>query len=142
MRASLGDAVAGAGWYAWDPREDGTYYRYTAPVATLRLAVATDRGLRLRMELTNHVDPAAPSRLRVAANGHPIKLRLTPADIPPWSIAEGYIPSGALTGACGAVELRFESPEPVRPTEAIEDAEDDRLLGVAVSWIELSAIGA
>jgi hypothetical protein len=142
LRVSLGEAVSGTGWYAWDPREDGTYYRYTAPVATLHLAVVTDRGVRLRMELTNHADSEAPSRLRLTANGYPIKLRLIPAEIPPWMIAEGYIPSQALACADGAVDLRFESPEPVRPTEALEDADDDRLLGVAVSWIELNALGA
>ncbi len=138
IHISFQESVPGWGWYAWDPRGDGTWFRWSGPEAELEVRIDTTRPLRLRCEAANLLQPDALTQLRISANGHPLHLVIHKVGESPWGLLEAPIPKEALAGAAGVLRLTFETARPSRPSEVWPDSEDDRLLGVAVSWLELT----
>lgn len=132
------------GWY--DPESPGAEeggWRWLGPelVATLDLALAGGRDLRVRCCVAHVIAPDVLESLRLDVNDHPVALARK-SDGRAGLILDGTIPAAAIGAFPGASRLTFRISRTVAPSSQDPTSGDGRRLGVALRWLAVEPADA
>ncbi|SDB74884.1 hypothetical protein SAMN02927895_05587 [Belnapia rosea] len=122
---------AGSGFHFLEYGEDGTPYRWTGPDPEARLVFWVDRSRLLRLQVrVRSFGAGGPERpVVVTIDGQPYPARLVPQAS---ALVAGPLP---VLNAIRPTEVVLRSPVMFSPAQ--DGGSDERLLGMAISHIEL-----
>jgi hypothetical protein len=123
------------GFYPAEITDSGRAFRWTGPTREFSYEVYVERsqGAGLKLEVLNCIDYEAQKDLKLLVDGQPVPLEST-------QVGSGFEVQAQLppSGEGRASNLLFVVPAVLAPP----DSSDDRLLGVAVGRLTVTASGA
>ena len=130
--------ISGWNWQVLEQDPVHGAFRWSGPgrCATLDLPLAATSDIWLRFSVARAITEEVLASLVVKVNDEQIQVgrrRLENGA----TICEGYVPQAVLVARPGCVRVSFEVAKTVMPLEVIPDSEDDRLLAIAVNWVEV-----
>jgi hypothetical protein len=138
LRVEFSEPIIGTGWYRFEPDNEG--YRWTGPsnVSTLNLLLTTDQDLNIEFALISVISPEVLERFSLTVNGVPVELSVTGIQRG-WHF-QGTISHHALKLSNPFTQLAFKVSKTLTPIQVGWSETDDRLLGVAFDWLQLSPL--
>lgn len=140
LRYGFDAVLMGSGWHGRERKlPEGDYFRWTGPgpVSLLRLPCNAARLQSIRLRVVNGVSDEVIDAMTWLVNG----VQVVPEDLQGSGPVREFIavvPKRARMQ--GQLELEICLPYTRRLSEAIDDVDDNREVGVAIHWIELSAV--
>jgi hypothetical protein len=133
---------SGRNWQTLERDSSNRAFRWSGPgrCATLDLPLAAASDLRLRFLVPMAIKETLLETMQVKMNDEPIQMsrrRLQDGT----TLCEGYVTQASLRRFPGCARLSLELETTIRPREIIEGSRDDRLLGIALSWVEVEPVG-
>lgn len=137
-RIDFNSAVPGDGWHVSERSADVGTFRWTGPepTATLDVALASDRDLRLRFRVLAASSPDVFASLRLTVNDYPLAFERH-LDKSGAYLCEARIGREILAIPRGFARLSFQVDHTVTPAAVDATSVDARRLGIAVNWVEL-----
>jgi hypothetical protein len=130
--------IPGANWQTQeqDPTHGGM--RWTGPGRCARLDLPLDArsDVWLRFSVIRALTQATLDSLVVKVNDEPIFVDEHISNNGA-RIYEGYVSQAMLARQPGCTQITFEVEKTVKPSDVIAGSEDNRLLGIAVNWVEV-----
>jgi hypothetical protein len=138
LRVEFGDSVDGLGWYPPEPHATHGAYRWLGPgaIATLQCPVAPNIAWTVRVCVVHAIAADIRDQFQLFANGYALAMERQ-IDARGVVVFEGAIQPLYTLGQAGSLRLGFVVNRTVRPCDVLPDSSDQRLLGLAVSWVEL-----
>lgn len=119
----------------WQQRErklpEGDWFRWTGPEAKASLwfnAITANNTWVLKFRTVDQVAPGSLDHLRVTVNGHPIEV-IANHDKDAVRVYRGEVAPGVVHKGLNRLTFKVEQAAP-RP-------DDDRLVGIAIHWVEM-----
>lgn len=135
---TMDQAIDGDGWYNRETDGNGVTWRFTGPgsVSTLMLSLAWAARIRCTVHIYHAVSRLALDSLEVRVNGVPVPLE-TAGQENTGIVRTGIVPANALRREDTSLKVEFCVAAVARPVDVSPGSADCRLLGVAVSRLEL-----
>jgi len=130
-------AISGTGWHLPEEHHEYGFYCWSGPEtrSTLDFPVRVDTDLYLKFSVSAAITPKILDSLTLTANGFFISLtRLASGNT---AIFEGFIPADRSDPSGSFVRLVFDVDQTLAPCSLDPQSDDDRLVGIALNWIEL-----
>lgn len=138
FRLNLDQAVSGTGWYWPEPHPQHGTYHWSGPgrQATLNMLLHPGQPARVIFSIIAAITPEALDNFRLQVNGQPIGLNRYPGQAGAV-VFIGYLPAAAKSD--GFTRLTFELDRTLSPA-TLTDSDDERLLGLALSRLEIHPV--
>jgi hypothetical protein len=141
LRVNLDEPLFGDGWHRREPSSlDGSTFRWTGPGtrSTMDVAILPAADLRVTIRLINALAQDIYDSFALRANAEPVPLDLIEGRSS-VRVLQGVIPRAVLERAQdGILRLEFLTSRTMSPRDRDSSNPDDRLVGVAVNWIDVS----
>ncbi|MEP7284884.1 MAG: sulfotransferase family 2 domain-containing protein [Chloroflexota bacterium] len=140
VNISFDQAMMSTGWYQCHSHLDIGSYRWSGPgcISTIDVPLDRDQDLIIRFQVVGGVSQPIVDSLQLTINDHVIVCQVVDIATNGSKVFEGVIPQQLLENENPFVRIafsvirteKFEHPPTVIP--------DDRLMGVALSWLTVS----
>lgn len=127
-------------WYPVEITPDGVPFRWSGPKAPAQFdlplrAGESDREFTITLRVLHSATPEIADGLRMSINGKPIFLRRA-WDGQGAQLFSGHVTGNAVRGSFARIELSH--PDCLQTATSNPESADERRLGIALEWIEIS----
>ena len=142
VRVEFDQVPNGDGWYPAELSEAGEFFRWTGPTTTafLDLPVSPGRDMRIRFKVVDRITVEVLESLSVRVND--TLINVTPESSASIEVVfAGVIPASALRADWPHARVSFQLSQTQTPPDSGDGPNcDDRHLGVALAWIEITPL--
>lgn len=138
LRLEFDRKISGLNWRALEQDPVRGVFRWSGPgrCSTLDLPLASSSDVCLRFSVALAITEEVLASLVVSVNDQPVEARRYHHENGA-TICEAYVTKGVLALRPGCTQVRFEVSNTVMPREVIAGSEDNRLVGIALNWLEI-----
>jgi hypothetical protein len=133
------DLTAPFEWHEIETSKPFGTFRWSGPLkrSTVDLPVMADRDLMIEVHILDAITPGILSGLRLFVYDRPVEFEIEATALGTFVVrAAALYPSNSF--ANDFLRLTFQVEETLRPCEVRPGSDDQRSLGLAVNWIEIT----
>lgn len=132
--------ISGRGWQTREPDPVHGVFRWSGSGlrASVDLPLTAHADGWLKVPVVMHMREEILASLQVTVNEHVIHVRRQRSET--GTRLEGPIAQAVLARRPGGARVGFEVAQTVMPRTVILESHDDRLLGIAVNWVEIESL--
>ncbi|MCB0207982.1 MAG: sulfotransferase family 2 domain-containing protein [Anaerolineae bacterium] len=133
-------AISGTGWHLPEVHNSRGIYRWTGPetCSTLDFPLTIDTVTHIKFSVISAINPDLLNNLRLTVNGEQVALIHYPDG--ETTIFEGCLSPINYPGEESYTQLEFQVDQTMKPCALDPSNDDDRLLGIALNWLELKPV--